>query len=309
MTVETYSALSAYLSNLAKKHDLTLDASFGSQITAKDAKPDAIVLPGPDTPEKANLERELVALTARIQYLEAKANVDGNIAFPITPDEPTPPFPYAPAAVPAILKRDPPERSGVWEDRRLNNTGNWPAGRKSDGGYKPMASLAEDNKQLNNQRVVFEQAMGMHKLDKQWQANLAFQKASRESTNIVTAVSMSDPSNKALVDGIEMGPDIMNFKRAINENVHKLQELASQITHLAKEVGTEQQLGGRVSVPGVYGIWAECAGSGMTEFCVPLCFYRRPNNVLCRKRYGKSPNGANARNGLRNRCCHPRRLE
>src|SRR5438045_4316616 len=45
---------------------------------------DPVALPGPNGSEKTSLERELSALAARIQYLEAKANAVDNHTLPIT---------------------------------------------------------------------------------------------------------------------------------------------------------------------------------------------------------------------------------
>jgi osomolarity two-component system, sensor histidine kinase NIK1 len=44
--------------------------------------------------------------------------------------------------------------------------------------------------------------------------------------------------------------------------VDQLQEFASQVTFLAREVGTEGRLGGQANLPGVDGIWAELTDSG-----------------------------------------------
>lgn len=127
---------------------------------------------------------------------------------------------------------------------------------------------AEVNKQLNNQSLAFEHGIEdigalKRELGKHQQANLAFQKALREIGNIVTAVAMGDLSKKVLIHAKEMDPEIMNFKRTINKMVDQLQEFASQVTYLAKEVGTEGRLGGQANLPGVDGIWAELTDSGM----------------------------------------------
>ena len=179
--------LAEYLSNIAKPHDPSLDASFTAQIASNSAKTNAIVLPGPDSPDKATLERELTALTARIQYLEAKANVVDNHTFPITPGEPTnSPFLYPSAATPAARNGALQGRRGSQKDQRANWVSNWLAGRESNGDQTPTAALTEEqlnylrdhvnkqadqiknqrehidnlsaevNKQLNNQSLAFE---------------------------------------------------------------------------------------------------------------------------------------------------------
>ncbi|KAF2017586.1 hypothetical protein BU24DRAFT_153645 [Aaosphaeria arxii CBS 175.79] len=298
MTSETpyIEAITSAISNLAKAHDPAHDASFTGQVAAH-AKSQTITLPGADSsPEKAALERELASLTARIQYLEAKANIVDHHTFPVTPGEPTnSPFLYAPAPN-ARNGNSPHPRRGSSKDKASWVT-NWLAsGRDSNGDETPTAALTEEqlnylrdhvnkqadqirnqrehidnlsaevNKQLSSQNVAFKHGIEdigalKRELGKHQQANLAFQKALREIGNIVTAVAMGDLSKKVLIHAKEMDPEIMNFKRTINKMVDQLQEFASQVTHVAKEVGTEGRLGGQANLPGVDGIWAELTDS------------------------------------------------
>jgi osomolarity two-component system sensor histidine kinase NIK1 len=298
--VEMQSVLSKYISNLAKKRGPTRDISFSGQIVMDSAGTNGIVLPGPDTSDKASLERELGALAARIQYLEAKANVVGNHTFPMTPGElANSPFLYAPAIAPVARNSDALERRDSHTNQTTNCDSIWLADRGSNGDQTPMAALTEErpnylcdhgdnhadhikdqsknidnlsakvNKQPNNQSLPFEHGIEYidalkRELGKHQQANLAFQRALREIGDIVTAVAMGDLSKKVLIHAKEMDPEITNFKSTINKMVDQLQEFASQVTHLAKEVGTEGRLGGQANVPGVDGIWAELTDSGMT---------------------------------------------
>ncbi|KAL9068797.1 MAG: hypothetical protein Q9157_006390 [Trypethelium eluteriae] len=94
-------------------------------------------------------------------------------------------------------------------------------------------------------------------LSKYQQANAAFAKALKEIGTIVTNVANGDLSKKVLIHAQEQDPQISIFKKTINRMVDQLQEFASQVTHLAKEVGTEGRLGGQAVLPGVDGIWAE----------------------------------------------------
>jgi osomolarity two-component system sensor histidine kinase NIK1 len=298
-SVESYGGLSTYLSNLAKQHDPAIDGSFSGQIAANGPKAMSFSLPGPDSTDKASVERELAALAARIQYLEAKANVVDHNTFPMTPGEPAnSAFLYAPVAVPASRNGGPPGRRGSNKEQRASWVSNWLAAKESNGdGQAPSAELTEEqlnylrdhvnkqadqiknqrehidnlsaevNKQLSNQNTAFEHGIEdigalKRELGKHQQANLAFQKALREIGNIVTAVAMGDLSKKVLIHAKEMDPEIMNFKRTINKMVDQLQEFASQVTFLAKEVGTEGKLGGQANLPGVDGIWAELTDSG-----------------------------------------------
>lgn len=86
---------------------------------------------------------------------------------------------------------------------------------------------------------------------------------------------MGDLSKKVLIYVGEMDPEIMNFKCTINKMVDQLQLFTSQVIYLAREVGTEGRLGGKASVPGVDGIWAELTTSGrllsrLGSFLYPL---------------------------------------
>jgi len=299
MTQDTYQGLSNFVRNLASQHDPGLDASFRAQIATNGAKQNAVSLPGPDSADKAALERELAALAARVHYLEAKANVVQNHTFPITPGEPTgAPFLYAPSSVPATRNGSAFGRRGSYKEQRATWVSNWLAAKEPNGDSEaPAAALTEEqlnylrdhlnkqadqiknqrehidnlsaevNKQLSNQNMAFEHGIEdigalKRELGKHQQANLAFQKALREIGSIVTAVAMGDLSKKVLIHAKEMDPEITLFKRTINRMVDQLQEFASQVTFLAKEVGTEGRLGGQANLPGVDGIWAELTDSG-----------------------------------------------
>lgn len=94
-------------------------------------------------------------------------------------------------------------------------------------------------------------------LVKHQQANNAFQKALREIGSIVEAVADGDLSKKVLIHLVELDPEITRFKRSINRMVDQLQGFASEVTLLARDVGTEGILDRQVNLPGVNGIWAE----------------------------------------------------
>jgi osomolarity two-component system sensor histidine kinase NIK1 len=301
MTTETYSGLANFIKNLARHHDPAADASFSAQIAANGAKATPIALAGPESAEKAQLEQELAALAARIELLERKSSVLVNQnTFPITPaGEPSEEgLVYTPAG--ALRSSSGPlshGRRGSNKDRALW-VSNWLAAKGTNGESDvPAAALTEQqlsylrdhlnqqadqiknqrehidnlssevNKQLNSQNMAFEHGIEdigalKRELGKHQQANLAFQKALREIGAIVTAVAMGDLSKKVLIHAKEMDPEITLFKRTINTMVDQLQEFASQVTFLAREVGTEGRLGGQANLPGVAGIWAELTDSG-----------------------------------------------
>ena len=144
--------------------------------------------------------------------------------------------------------------------------------KQSDQIQTQREHIEELSNQLMRQKQAQDQAFGhsiddidalKRELQKHQQANMAFQKALREIGSIVTAVAAGDLSKKVLIHAKEMDPEITAFKITINDMVDQLQLFSSQVTQLAKEVGTEGQLGGQANVPGVRGIWFELTNNGM----------------------------------------------
>ena len=52
-----------------------------------------------------------------------------------------------------------------------------------------------------------------------------------------------------------MRGEILQLKEDINSMVDKLRSFASEVTRVAREVGTDGKLGGQAVVPGVAGTW------------------------------------------------------
>src|SRR5690606_31626304 len=69
-----------------------------------------------------------------------------------------------------------------------------------------------------------------------------------------TAVALGDLSKKSTVD---VKGEILELKNTINTMVDQLNSFASEVTRVAREVGTEGELGGQAKVPGVAGTWAD----------------------------------------------------
>ncbi len=69
---------------------------------------------------------------------------------------------------------------------------------------------------------------------------------------VTTAVANGDLSKKSTVD---VKGEILELKNTINTMVDQLNAFASEVTRVAKEVGTEGKLGGQAEVPGVAGVW------------------------------------------------------
>jgi HAMP domain-containing protein len=74
----------------------------------------------------------------------------------------------------------------------------------------------------------------------------------RNIAEVTTAVASGDLSRKITVD---VKGEILELKNTINTMVDQLNSFASEVTRVAREVGTEGKLGGQARVPGVAGTW------------------------------------------------------
>ena len=74
----------------------------------------------------------------------------------------------------------------------------------------------------------------------------------RNIADVTTAVAKGDLSKKITVD---VKGEILELKNTINTMVDQLNSFASEVTRVAREVGTEGQLGGQAEVVGVAGTW------------------------------------------------------
>jgi HAMP domain-containing protein/signal transduction histidine kinase/CheY-like chemotaxis protein len=80
----------------------------------------------------------------------------------------------------------------------------------------------------------------------------------RNIAEVTTAVANGDLSRKIQVD---VKGEILELKNTINTMVEQLRAFASEVTRVAKEVGTEGKLGGQANVPGVAGTWKDLTDS------------------------------------------------
>src|SRR5919112_312965 len=74
----------------------------------------------------------------------------------------------------------------------------------------------------------------------------------RDIAQVTTAVANGDLSQKISVD---VRGELLELKKTINTMVDQLSSFASEVTRVAREVGTEGRLGGQADVPGVSGTW------------------------------------------------------
>ncbi|CAN5800892.1 hypothetical protein BH09MYX1_BH09MYX1_52290 [soil metagenome] len=76
----------------------------------------------------------------------------------------------------------------------------------------------------------------------------------RNIAEVTTSVAKGDLSKKITVDA---KGEVLELKSTVNTMVDQLNSFASEVTRVAKEVGTEGRLGGQADVPGVSGVWKD----------------------------------------------------
>src|SRR5205814_4949822 len=76
----------------------------------------------------------------------------------------------------------------------------------------------------------------------------------RDMANVATAIANGDLTQKITVD---VRGEILQIKEVINRMVDQLNSFASEVTRVAREVGTEGKLGGQADVRGVAGTWKD----------------------------------------------------
>jgi signal transduction histidine kinase/HAMP domain-containing protein/DNA-binding response OmpR family regulator len=76
----------------------------------------------------------------------------------------------------------------------------------------------------------------------------------RNIADVATAIARGDLSRKITVD---VKGEILQLKDTMNTMVDQLSAFASEVTRVAREVGTEGKLGGQATVPGVAGTWKD----------------------------------------------------
>ena len=80
----------------------------------------------------------------------------------------------------------------------------------------------------------------------------------RNIAEVTTAVAQGDLSKKITVD---VQGEILELKNTVNTMVDQLNAFASEVTRVAREVGTEGRLGGQADVRGVAGTWKDLTDS------------------------------------------------
>ncbi|MEV8128247.1 HAMP domain-containing protein [Streptomyces sp. NPDC085944] len=80
----------------------------------------------------------------------------------------------------------------------------------------------------------------------------------RDIALVTTAVAKGDLSRKVTV---HVAGEMLELKNTVNTMVDQLSAFSSEVTRVAREVGTEGALGGQARVPGVAGVWKELTDS------------------------------------------------
>ena len=88
----------------------------------------------------------------------------------------------------------------------------------------------------------------------------------RNIAGVTTAVARGDLSTRITVDA---RGEILELKNTINTMVDQLSSFASEVTRVAREVGTEGELGGQAEVKGVAGTWQRFDGVGELDGVEP----------------------------------------
>lgn len=299
---ETIAAAVEVIHDLARKSIIPCDqAEFGLQSsigTVNGQGPHEISLPGKECRVKALLEKELSALALRIQYLETKASTVDHRGLPTTPNEialVSSPFGANASSTPSKIGGPIPVRQGSVSSRSARVSNLLAARDSGDSGSRSFSeeelaqlrdhvqkqaeeirsqkeTITSVSEQLGEQQKQTARAFSRvenedvgtleRELKKHQQANEAFQKALKEIGSIVTAVANGDLSKKVQIHMVEMDPEITTFKRTINTMMDQLQVFGSEVSRVAKEVGTEGKLGGQAQITGVNGIWKELTENG-----------------------------------------------
>ncbi|KAH6691307.1 hsp90-like protein [Plectosphaerella plurivora] len=268
------SAAAAIVQSLAADPTVPMSLPFRKDTSA-------VELPGRDTPGKRLLEAELAKLAQRIDRLETRAQAAAT--FPETPNEvadsmfsdelagTTSPSANGRSAARPRLQREGTQADPTNADDPLTDEALESLQEKVLDQEKGISSARQEitcvSAQLLEQKELQEQAFSRIEQDrvarlerelwKHQKANEAFQKALREIGEIVTAVARGDLSKKVRMNSVEMDPEITTFKRTINTMVDQLQVFSSEVSRVAREVGTEGLLGGQARIEGVDGTWKE----------------------------------------------------
>jgi signal transduction histidine kinase/DNA-binding response OmpR family regulator/HAMP domain-containing protein len=144
--------------------------------------------------------------------------------------------------------------------------------RKAGDAFNELAALLEANARelLDVSKLVgrdgqMTERASIEQLSGQWRAQLEavnsligdLVRPSTEVARVITAVAEGDLSQKMAleIDGKPLRGEFFRVGTTVNTMVDQLRSFASEVTRVAREVGTEGKLGGQAHVPGVAGTW------------------------------------------------------
>lgn len=259
-------------------------------------------LPGFDSSAKASLERELSALVIRVQRLEAKASIANAPIFPDTPNETADPLfgdelnSPTKFSMRGRISTSNNARNGSADERpvlssplvdtaleglreHIDDQAKLIDSQRSELTNVTAQLLEQQRLQESGLHNIVEERVGSleRELYKHQKANEAFQKALREIGEIITAVARGDLSKRVRQNSVDMDPEITNFKKTINTMLDQLSVFSSEVSRVAKEVGTDGMLGGQARIEGVDGTWKELTDNG--KFAWPPILLR--SNHAC----------------------------
>ncbi|KAH6700628.1 two-component histidine kinase [Leptodontidium sp. MPI-SDFR-AT-0119] len=244
---------------------------------------------GNDGDAEEVLELELGLLAQRIHILEHTAACAVNPAMPDTPGDTAvkkPPFSDADGAL-QQTRRDTPRipltgtTSPTLDDNLLKGCGIEAQSFRvhTDTQWRTVdlrsGNVAGANSALPGQEEQGQPASELgdkgrlvtikRELEKHQQSNRAFQQALREIGHIVTAVARGDLSQKVQIHAVEIDTEIATFKHTINTIIDQLQTFSSEVSRVAREVGTEGMLGRQAQIDGVDRTWKELTNNAVAH--------------------------------------------
>ncbi len=276
-------AATAIISSLAKSSTGLMNSN-AFYLDAQTNGIEEINLPGSPSPAKHELERELTSLAKRVKFLESAATTQDNALIDtpnglsdLSNNEDNTSLPWKSSAREKIVttllasRVDGADGESIQNYTKLtneelevlrdhvNSQAKQLESQKSELSVVKAQLLEQKQKQEMALRAVEVERVNAleRELRKHQQANEAFQKALREIGEIVTAVARGDLSKKVQIHSVEMDPEITTFKRTINTMMDQLQVFSSEVSRVAREVGTEGILGGQAQISGVDGTWKE----------------------------------------------------
>jgi len=99
----------------------------------------------------------------------------------------------------------------------------------------------------------------------------------REIAKVTTAVAKGDLEQ---VINVKAEGEIKELKITINQMVETLRVFSTEVTRIAREVGTEGRLGGIAKIDGVEGVWKDLTNNVSPPFSLPTCPLLVENGLL-----------------------------